>query len=166
VKITRLIFLILLIATSLISCSKDEVKAGEKVEIYLLKTVNYVSGKCLVDPQLSILEDTAIIKNQDILFYSPTDYQFTFTDTVFKKLNDYVSSHNNTVIAIMVDKELIYYSVYNNIFSSSGCPHSITFYLDAITKNKIQLFWGGISNDDQRNNQKLIATLGNQGKLK
>ena len=63
-----LLFLLIIITTFCLSYKKDNVKAGESVEIYLLKSYQLVAGKCKIGPT-AVLQDFAIIKNQDILEY-------------------------------------------------------------------------------------------------
>ena len=69
----RRILFVLTGAVMFLSCKKDNVKAGETVEIYLLKSYQMVTGKCQIDPSLSLLEDKANIQNHDIVAYSNTD---------------------------------------------------------------------------------------------
>jgi hypothetical protein len=69
VTMRPLLFIVAMTAMSL-SCKKDNIHAGEAVEIYLLKSFQTLSGKCQIDPSASVLEETAVIKNQDILEYS------------------------------------------------------------------------------------------------
>jgi hypothetical protein len=61
----QIITCILIFSLISFSCNKDKMKAGKVVEIYSLKSYQTVAGKCQVDPSVSALEDTAIIKNQD-----------------------------------------------------------------------------------------------------
>ena len=148
----RPIFFFLTIVIFCISCKKEYVKGGEAVEVYLLKRSQLVTGRCQIDPLLSVLQDTAIIKNQDILEYSQSKYEFKLTETV--------------------DKQVIYYGFFKPSVSSSSCDHSITMDLDWTSGNKINLRLGypslmqSVTIDDERNHSMLIATLRNQGKLK
>lgn len=164
----RTIFFFLTMATFCFSCKKDNVKGGDTVEIYLLKSFQHVTGKCQVDPFLSVLQDTAIIKNQDILEYSPTNYQFMLTDLAIQKVKTF---QDFTAFAVTVDKQVIYYGFFKPSFSSSSCFHSITMDVNWTSGNKIILNLGypgqlqGVTIEDQRNNAKLVATLRNQGKL-
>jgi hypothetical protein len=72
----RLLLLTLTITAICLSCKKEKVQAGENVEIYLLKTVQLVTGKCQIDSSASVIQDTPFVKNQDILEYSKANYQF------------------------------------------------------------------------------------------
>ncbi len=84
---------ILIIATMLTSCRKDKIKPGETVEIYLLQKEQRVPGKCQIDGSASLLQDTATIKNQDILDYSQTKYQFTLSGPGVEKIKTFRDSH-------------------------------------------------------------------------
>jgi hypothetical protein len=165
----RPILLFLALAIFCLSCEKDNLKGDGNVEIYLLKRSQLVTGKCQIDPLDSVLQDTAIIKNQDILEYSQSNYQFKLTDLAIQKVKTF---QDFTAFAVTVDKRVIYYGFFKPSVSSSSCDHSITMDLDWTTGNKINLKLGypgqlkDVTIDDERNNAKLVATLRNQGKLK
>ena len=165
----RLLLFILTACVMCLSCKKDNVKAGKNVEIYLFKTFQTVTGKCQIDGSTSLLQDTAAIKNGDILEYSQTNYQFKLTGASFQKVKTF---RDFTPFAVTVDKQVIYYGFFKPGISSSSCDNSITMNLDWTSGNKISLQLGypgqlpGVTIDDERNNQKLIMTLKSQGKLK
>ncbi len=152
-----------------ISCKKDHVNTGEPVEIYLLASYQTLTAKCQVDPSASTLEDEAVIRNQDILEYSKTEYTFKLTDQAIQKVKTFA---DRTPFAVTVDKQVIYYGFFKPSFSSSSCDHSITMDIDWASGDKIVLRLGypgqlqGVTIEDQRNNPKLITTLANQGKLR
>lgn len=164
----RPLYFILIMNMLFLSCKKDNVKAGRTVEIYLLKNYQVMAGKCQVDPSLSVLQDTATIKNQDILQYSKTEYQFKLTDIAIKKVKAF---RDKTPFAVTVDKQVIYYGFFKPSISSSSCDNSITMDIAWASDNKISIKLGypgqlqGVTIDDQRNNPNLITTLKNQGKL-
>lgn len=159
---------ILAITAICFSCKKESVKGGDTVEIYLLKTFQTVTGKCQIDAAAAVLQDTAIIKNEDILAYSQTNYQFKLTESAFQKVK---TLRDFTPFAVTVDKQVIYYGFFKPSFSSSSCDNSITMDLDWASGNKISLKLGypgqqqGVTINDERNNQQLILTLRRQGKL-
>jgi hypothetical protein len=165
----QIITCILIFSLVSFSCNKDKMKAGKVVEIYSLKSYQTVAGKCQVDPSVSALEDTAIIKNQDILEYSPTNYQFKLTDPAILQVKTF---RDFTPFAVTVDKRVIYYGFFKPAISSSSCNHSITMDIDWITGNTISLKLGypgplpGVTIKDERNNPVLIGTLSNQGKIR
>lgn len=162
----RQLLSILTIAAICLSCKKDKVQPGENLEIYLLKSYQLVTGKCQIDAATSALQDTAIVKNQDILEYFKANYQFVLTDNSLQKLK---ALNDGTPFAVAIDKQVIYYGILKPSFSSSTCANSITMdYVVPTNKITMRLGYAGtdINIDDQRNNSKLIATLKNQGKLK
>ncbi|MEO5684849.1 MAG: hypothetical protein ABIQ88_19560 [Chitinophagaceae bacterium] len=165
----RPIFYYLPIAIFCLSCKKDNVKSGDTIEVYLLKSSQLVAGKCQINPLTSVLQDTAIVKNQDILEYSQSNYQFKLTDLAIQKVKTF---QDFTPFAVTVDKQVIYYGFFKPSISSSSCDNSFTMDLDWTSGNKINLKLGypgqlqGVTIDDERNNAKLISTLRNQGKLK
>jgi hypothetical protein len=152
-----------------LSCKKENINAGKTVEIYLLKTYQRVPVKCQVDASASVLQDTATIKDQDILAYSRTKYLFTLTGPAIQKIKTLADA---TPFAVTVDKQVIYYGFFKPYISSSSCDHSITMDVDLTGDNKVLLRLGypglveGVPVDDQRNNEKLLITLQSQGKLK
>jgi hypothetical protein len=124
-----------------------------------------IPGKCQVDASSPILQETPIVRNQDILAYLKTDHQFTISEDSLKKLRELP---DNTPFAILVDKQVVYYGIVKPFYSSSSCTSSITMNnFEGPHKISMNLGYAGadINIDDQRNNPKLLATLRNQGKL-
>ena len=162
----RYLYCILAITVMFLSCKKDNKEAGT-VEFYLLKSYQPVAGKCQVDPNVSILEDSALVKNQDILAYFKVNTQFSISDNSMKKIK---ALPNRTPFAVVVDKQVIYYAILIPSYSSSSCDHSITIDYVIAGNNRLSMNLGYAGADpdidDQRNSPKLIATLRQQGKLR
>lgn len=162
-----LVFFALLLLNS--SCNKDKVKAGDKVELYLLKTFQPVSGKCEVDSSQSTLQDTPLIGNDDILQYSRADYEYRLSLSALAKVKNLPG---RTPFAITVDRKVIFYGFYMPPILSSTCFNSITMDLSWDQSNNMYMKLGypgtlaGPGIDDQRNHDKLIATFLKQGKLR
>lgn len=165
----RALLFILLISAICLSCKKGAVienQTGEKLEIYLLKSYRLVTGKCQTDAATAVLQDTAMIKNQDILEYFQAAYQFTLSDNSIKQLK---ALNDGTPFAVAVNKKVIYFGILKPSYSSSTCANSITMdYVGGYNKITMNLGYAGtdINIDDQRNNSLLITTLSNQGKLR
>ena len=163
------LFYILTLSTIFFSCKKDTTKAGEKVEIYILKTYKTVVGKCQVDPSTAVLQNTPTVTNDDIIEYSPTAYTFKLSDNAIEKIKNL---KDFAAFAVTVDKRLIYYGFFKPGYSSSSCDHSITMDIAWAANDKILMSLGypgpmqSITIADERNNPLLIATLQAQGKLK
>ena len=162
----RLLLFILTACVICFSCKKDNVKAGETVEIYLLKNNLPVADKCQIDPASATLQDTAIVKNQDILEYYEANKQFALSDNSMQKIKTLA---DRTPLALVVDKQVVYYAILKPSYSSSSCSSSITVdYVGTGNRITMNLGYAGadLDIDDQRNNPKLISTLKNQGKLR
>ncbi len=165
----RSLFFILTMTVIYLSCKTGNINAEETVEIYLLKTYKTVAAKCQIDSSFSVLQDTATIKNKDILEYSKRDYQFKLTDIAIQKVKAF---RNKMPFAVTVNKQVIYYGFFKPSISSSSCDHSITLDIDRTSGNKILLRLGypeqlqSVTIEDRRNNPKLIAALKKQGKLR
>ena len=164
----RPIVSIVVVIAACLSCNKQNITAGEPVEIYLLKTVQLVAGKCQIDPSSSAIEDAPTITNKDIINYSQTLNTFKLSDPAYQKVKTF---KDRTPFAVTVDKQVIYYGFFKPAFSSSSCDHSITMDIAWSSESKIVLRLGypsllaGVTIDDQRNNPTLLATLKKQGKL-
>lgn len=148
-----------------LSCKKD-LKSGDTVEIYVLKNSLPVAGKCQVDPATAILQDTALVKNQDILEYYRSTHQFALSDHSMQEIKTLA---DRTPFAVVVNKQVVYYAILKPSYSSSSCTSSIT--ADYVgTGNRITMNLGYVGADldidDQRNNPVLIEALRNQGKLR
>ncbi len=165
----RLISCYIISIIFIVSCNKGNTDAGQAVEISLFQTFHTVPGKCRVDSSKSVLQQNALIKNQDIVSYSHLSHQFTLTSFGMEKIN---ALTDFTAFAVTVDKEVMYYGILKQFTSSSSCEHSIIMTVDVTANNKISMDLGypgmlqGVPIDDQRNHAKLLATLASQGKLK
>ena len=161
--------LILLLATIVtVSCNKNDLKGGKSLEVYHLKTMELVAGKCQVDGSKSTIETAAFLTNDDILEYSQQTHEFKLTNDGIQKVK---AMGDRTSFAVTVDRKVIYFGFFKTSFSSSSCEHSITMDLGS-SNDKIMMRLGypgliqGISVEDKRNDPMLVATLANQGKLR
>lgn len=165
----RKLFYILATTSIFFSCKKENTKAGENVEIYLLKTFKTITGKCQVDPSTAVLQNSPTVNNGDIVEYSPTAYTFKLSDNAIEKIKNL---KDFAAFAVTVDKRVIYYGFFKPAYSSSSCDHSVTMDIDWAANDKILMSLGypgpmqSITIADERNNPLLIATLQAQGKLK
>lgn len=166
----RSLFLILFLSLAFFSCKKNKSGSPAKVEIYLLKSYEQVSGQCKINPQTAVLNDAPLVSDKDIVQYSKSDYEYVLTDLGIQKIKAVTP---RTPFAFTVDRQVIFYGMTMLYTMSSTCDNSITMLPDMGGANKVQLKLGypGIYStdptiDDQRNNAKLIAALAYQGKLK
>lgn len=161
------LFPLLAIVSLLISCKKENTGADKKVEFYLLESFRYVTGQCKVDAMSAVMKATPFIGNDDIIQYSRSAYTYKLSAAAINRLKAF---EGRVPFAVTVNKEVIYYGFFNDIFLSSSCEHSISMNLDWGSTDKILLQLGypgsGVTVNDQRNNTILLAALGSQGKLK
>ena len=165
----RLVLSLLAIFIITNSCNKKNIAGGNSVEIYSLKTVQFVPNKCQVDASRSTIEDIPLVTNQDIIEYAKTNYEFKLTDGGIQKLQ---TLKTRNAFAVTVDKQVIYYGIYMPDYLSSSCDHSITMGLSWSPDNKIRMRLGypgqlqSATIDDKRNDPILLAALANQNKLR
>jgi hypothetical protein len=160
----------LIIALSLAACKKDKPTDIKQVEIYLLESYQLVPGKCQVDVSSASLKNSALVTNEDILWYSKRDYEYGLTSNAIQKIN---ALSGRTPFALTLDKEIIFIGVYMPPIMSSTCDQSITMYVNTISNKAILslgypygLQSGSSSISDQRNNPRLVNALFRQRKLK
>ena len=160
---------ILVIALSLAACKKDKATDIKQIEIYLLESYQLVHGKCQVDVLSASLKNSALVANDDILWYSGRDYEYGLTANAIQKIN---ALSGRTPFALTLDKEIIFIGVYMPPIMSSTCDQSITMYVNTISDRAILSLGypyglqSGSSTSDERNNPRLVNALFRQGKLK
>ena len=158
---------ILIISTVFLFCEKD--KAQKKVEFVLLKSYQFVPGKCQVDASTATLETSPLVTNDDILWYSKKNYEYGLTANAVQKIN---GLRGRTAFAVVVDNKIVFLAVYMPLIMSSTCDHSITMDANTISNTAMTRLgypsWLQSSTiiDDQRNNPFLLEALSNQGKLR
>lgn len=157
------LWLILLGLIPVLSCTKDH---NWQVEIYLLSSSSLIPGQCAVNPATAVLENTAFIKNDEIVSYDMTAYNFFLNPAASQKMQ---TLQLRAPFAVTVNKEIIYFGINMPGTMSSSCDHSITVspFGDQLW---VRLGYPGLMAgtviDDQRNNPKLVGALRSQGKLK
>ena len=135
----RITIFLFVICLCLLSCKKDDGTAGNKVELYLLESYETVAGKCEINASRSVLQSTAIVKNDDVIAYSRTNYQFKLSSAAIQKIKAF---NDRTPFAVSVDKQVIYFGILKPFTSSSSCDNSITMDIDVMTNDKISLRLG------------------------
>ena len=162
---------ILVCFTCLIACKKDKAGAEKNVEFYLLESYQLVTGKCQVDPSTTRLQNSALVSNDDILWYDESDHEYRLTTSAVQKIN---GLQGRTPFAVTVDKQIIYLGIYMPPIMSSTCEHSITMYASTQANTAYMMLgypgWirtpGTSTINDQRNDASLLAALKAQGKLR
>ena len=159
------------------SCSKtdstDSLRSGAsgKIEIYLLSTTVFTSGKCEVNASQSKIAEVPIISNDDIVAYYTAEHEFEVKAAAFQKI---ISLADKTAFVVTLNKQVVYYGIYKPFISSSSCDHSITMSTLTYNINQFRLKMGlgypgllqGINVDDLRNETNVMSALEKQGKLK
>ena len=156
------------------SCKKSREQfaaPGTLVEIYVVKPAGLMGVTCGVSTNMGVLplESSPVITNDQFIWYNRSNGRFKFSHTAFDTLKN---RPNMTVLAVTVDKKIIYYFVTRTLTSSLVCPQSITMTpelpLDDIMRMELTgmpLYSSMSSAPDERNNALLIATFNAQGKL-
>jgi hypothetical protein len=172
----RLLVLLLLFCFWIPSgCKKgnDNPRSGKKIEFYLLKSYTKVTGSDAIAANSIVLNDTALINYEDILWYDDANYIFKITETPAKWLNDF--QHNQShgkAFAVTIDKKIIYTGYFWASFSSSSCNWIVVDPLNYAGKNELTVRIGypglmaGTTIPDNRNNAELLEILGTDKKLK
>lgn len=160
---------IIIISTVFLSCKKDKAGVQKKVEFILLKSYHFIPGKCQVDAATAMLETSALVTNDDILWYSKKNYEYGLTANAVKKIN---ALAGRTAFAVAIENKIIFLAVYMPLIMSSTCDHSITMDANTLSNTaKMRLgypAWSQSSTiiNDQRNNPFLLEALSKQGKLR
>jgi len=113
--ITLLLLLCFFIPTS---CKKETTKSGKEIEIYLLKSYIRETTGSISNVSLE-LEDSALVKYEDILWYDSDTHIFKVSSKTANWLND-VPPHGKA-FAIAINKDIIYTGYFWSSLSSGIC---------------------------------------------
>ena len=157
---------ILIVSIIFLSCKKDKAGTQKKIEFILLKSYQFLPGKCQVDASTVIHEDTPLVSNDEIITYSDKEHSYNLDATAIQKIN---TLPGRTPFALTIDKEIVFLAVYMPLIMSSTCDQSITMYAN-VSQNKIFMNLGypfaSSTINDERNKPVLVATLQAQGKFR
>jgi hypothetical protein len=150
-------------------CSKDAARG--RLAIYKLSSFQYVAPltSCRTDPATAVPEANPLVDDRDIIHYDSATHIYTFTPNAARKLSELPA---RTQLALTVDGVVVYTFNHQSIILSSICVETITMtiYNDEMRTN-LQRYPGVIPAGfpgpllDNRNDAKIIAVLGGQGKL-
>lgn len=163
--ITLLLLLCFFIPTS---CKKETTKSGKVIEIYLLKSYIRETNGSISNNSL-VLEDSAVVKYEDILWYDSDTHIFKVSSKTANWLND--SQIHGKAFAIAINKEIIYTGYFWASFSSSFCNWVVIDPLN-YGNNELSVELGypglvqGIIIPDNRNDNRLLEILRLDNKLK
>ena len=93
----------------LIACKKDKANTRKDVEFYLLESYQLVTGKCQVDPSTTRLQNSALVSNDDILWYDESDHEYRLKTSAVERIN---ALQGRTPFAVTVDNQIIYLGIY------------------------------------------------------
>lgn len=142
-------------------CKKEH---GSRIEIYLLKsftsTVDQTRTPAVISITNAVLDDTALITDQDILFYTKATTTFTLRKDIKATIQDYGP---DKAFAVTVDNQPVYYGKFHPIYLSS-----ITFGMATIdpvfSNNELKIYFATTEGNffeqlDKRNDSRIINTL-------
>jgi hypothetical protein len=147
--------------------------SNRQVEIYMLKSFVKRMNSDAILPTTEIINDTALIKYDDILSYDPKTYTFKVSAKAAKWLSDI--KHNpvdGNAFAITIDKKIVYSGYFVTGLSSSVCDWTVINPLNASGTNELTVQLGYPSRmpymviPDNRNNKELMETFRIDKRLK
>lgn len=169
------VLLLILCCLQLSSCKKenDTEKSDRKIELYLLKSFTKAVNGYAININSVVLNDTALIKYEDIQWYDSVNYTFKISDKPAIWLNDvqYNQTHERA-FAITIEKRIIYTGYFWAGFSSAICDWIVIDPLNYSGKNELTVNLGypglmpGMNITDNRNDKELLEILRLDKKLK
>lgn len=159
----RQIFFYCLPLILFMGCKKEH---GSRIDIYLLKsftsTVDQSTTLATVSITNAILEDTPLVADQDIQFYTKATTTFTLRKDIQTLIHNYGP---DKAFAVTVDNQPIYYGKFHPLYLSS-----ITFGIATIApflfnNNELKIDFTNIEGTsflqqlDKRNDSRIINTL-------
>jgi len=169
------IFLTLLFCLIVTGCKKNPYTASSdsKIEIYLLKSYSKVAGTDAINANSVVIEDSPLIRYEDILWYDAIKYTFKITEAPAKWLNDTQTNHSHgKAFAVTIGKKILYTGYFWAGFSSASCNWITIDPLNYTGKNELRVSIGypglmpGVTIPDNRNDQELLNILKSDKKLK
>jgi hypothetical protein len=156
------------------SCKKnnDLTESRGEIEFYLLKS--YIKGPAgyAISNNSIILNDSALIKYEDIIWYDPKNHTFRISDQTANWLNDFEHNHiHGRPFAITINKKIIYTGYFWAGFSSSICDWIVIDPLNYGGRNELSVRIGypglmpGMNIPDKRNDKEMLGILKSDNKL-
>ncbi len=156
-------------------CKKgaDTIYPEAKVEFYLLKSFSRIGITDAIDINSAVLEESPLIKYEDILWYDATNYTFKITESPAKWLNDFQTNHTHgKAFAVTIDKKILYTGYFWASFSSASCNWITIDPVNYSGKNELRVNIGypglmpGATIPDHRNDKEILAIFHADKKLK
>lgn len=171
----KCILMIIIPLLGLVSCKNDDTESNvqSKIEIYLLKSYKTASNSKAIRNDSIVLNDTALIRNSEILWYDQTNCTFKISDNKAKWLNDFqTNATHGRAFAVTIDKIVIYTGYFWAGFSSSSVDWIVVDPLNYGGDNTltVQLGYPGLmphmAIPDLRNDKRIIDLLRSTNRLK
>jgi len=169
------ILLLILCCLLLSSCKKenDTEESVRKIELYLLKSFTKDAKGYAININSVVLNDTALIKYEDIQWYDSTKYTFKISYAPAIWLNGFeLNKTHGRAFAITIDKRIIYTGYFWAGFSSASCDWIVIDPLNYSGKNELTVnlgypgLWPDMIIPDNRNDKELLEVLRLDKKLK
>lgn len=164
--------LFLFVSILITGCDKENTPSNTEVEFYLLTSFKTKNGTCKIIDSSVIMNNSALIKYDEIISYNMRNYSFEVSDRIADWLNDFENSRiHGRAFALTIDKEIIYTGYFWAGFSSAGCDWIVIDPLNYSGKNKLTVRLGypglvvGDTIPDKRNNKRLLDVLRMDNKL-
>jgi hypothetical protein len=169
----RAIFILMLIMV-LSGCEKFQAlrEPGKGVEFYYISDYQKIGNTFKINNFTVNLSDSVLIGDEEIISYDPDTYTFRVTGACADRLGNFRTNQlQGATFAVTVNKQLVYTGYFWFSFSSMSvdwitidpllCPNTRSL--------RVSLGYPGIFGSDyipdNRNDQKLINYLRNDGKL-
>ena len=147
----------------LVGCKKDHTS---RIDIYLLKsftsTIDQSTTPATVSITNAVLDDTPLVSDQDIKFYTKA----TTTFTLRKDVQTIIKSYGpDKAFAVTVDNQMVYYGKFHPFYLSSITFGVATIAPDLSNNNELKIDFVTIVGNsflhqlDKRNGSQIINTL-------
>jgi hypothetical protein len=157
------IFIYCLTIFLVVSCKKEH---GSKVDIYLLKSftsgVDQSTTPATVSITNAVLDDTPLVTDQDIQFYTKATTTFTLRKDIQTTIQNYGP---DKAFVVTVDNQPVYYGKFHPLYLSSMAFGVATiapsFYNNSELKIDFTIIEGNslLQQLDKRNDSRIINTL-------
>jgi hypothetical protein len=170
----KFILISILLSQILLGCKKDHSSpdSNSVIEIYLLKTYSKDGISSKIINESVVLEDQALINDNDIYSYNQTTCTFTISAAKAQWLNDFQTNKTHgKAFAVTVNKNIIYTGYFWAGFSSASVDWIVIDPLNYTGKNTLTVKIGypglfpGMNIPDLRNDPRIIEVLRSTNRL-
>ena len=161
----------LLLGLLLISCCRDGVSPGEKVELYLLESYETIDQTCQIDESTIVTNKNPLLYYSDFVTYNAKDYTFNISEKGRKVINNDDYPVTGVPFAVKIGDDLIYTGYFWPGYSSASCQWIVTDPISLLSSDEMRMQLGypgqfdGITIPDDRNDPRLLNVFRKDGKL-